>query len=213
MAADLPFGSPGRGFRDPVMDAQRCFRRILAAMAEPGTVHALDADIDAPPGLAPAAAILLLVLADHETPLWLEPGHAAAAPFLCFHTGARLAELPVRARFAVVDASASVPLTAFDQGDERYPDRSATVIVHCPSLTGGAAVELAGPGIRGRRPVAPLGVDAHFWSEFGANGARYPLGVDLVLVAGHRIMCLPRSTRVVDAHGGEHAKGHRCTLP
>ena len=38
----------GRSFADPVGDAQRCFRRILAAMSEPGSRTTLEATIDVP---------------------------------------------------------------------------------------------------------------------------------------------------------------------
>jgi alpha-D-ribose 1-methylphosphonate 5-triphosphate synthase subunit PhnH len=194
------------------MDSQRCFRSILAAMAEPGTMHGLDADVDAPPELSTAAALVLLVLADHETPVWLESGFTEAASFLLFHTGARRVEQPIDARFAVVGGAGTVDLAAFDQGDARYPDRSATVIVQCTSLTDGPPVNLAGPGIRDQRSVAPLGVATRLWSELAENAARYPLGVDLVLAAGRDILCLPRSTRIVRAPGDEMARERPCTL-
>lgn len=187
----------GRGFADPVMDAQRCFRAILAAMAEPGTVHVLGASIEPPSCLTPAAATALLALADHDTPIWLQPQLADGAGYLRFHTGAPLARARAAARFAVVDGAGNPELSTFDQGEDRYPDRSATVIIQCAGLTGGKAVELAGPGIRGRRTIAPRGISGGFWVDVADNGSRYPLGVDLMLAAGPEIMCLPRSIRVV----------------
>jgi alpha-D-ribose 1-methylphosphonate 5-triphosphate synthase subunit PhnH len=193
--------SIGRGFKDPVMDAQRCFRSILTAMAEPGTVHTLVADVVPPSCLSPATAMSLLTLADHETPVWLGDGLADAAGYVRFHTASPLVSLPSGARFAVFDGAAMPALTAFDQGDDRYPDRSATLIVQCTALDGGTAIDLEGPGIRGQRAVAPCGVGADFWSDVAHNASRYPLGVDLMLVCGREIICLPRSTRVVGKPG------------
>ena len=200
-AADNPSatGQLGRAFADPVRASQSSFRHILDAMAEPGTVHPLAADVQQPRGLAPAAAVALLTLADFETPVWLDPGIGeTAAAYVRFHTGARLAGDPRDAHFAVIDGAQDVPgLAAFDPGNDRYPDRSATVIIQCRALTGGAAVTLAGPGIRGTRPVAPAGLWPRFWREVAANAERYPLGIDLLLVADRLIMGLPRSCRVV----------------
>lgn len=187
----------GRGFVDPVMDAQRCFRSILTAMAEPGTVHTLFADLVPPSCLTPAAAMSLLTLADHETPVWLGDGLADAADFVRFHTASPLVSVPTGARFAVINGAAMPLLATFDQGEDRYPDRSATLIVQCTALDGGTPVEIEGPGIRGQRAVAPRGVGADFWSDVAQNASRYPLGVDLMLVCGHELLCLPRSTRVV----------------
>ena len=189
----------GRAFADPVRASQGCFRQILDAMAEPGSSHTLVPDIQVPRGLTAASALVLLTLIDFETPVWLAPGIGdAAAEYLRFHTGARMVEAPREAHFAVVDGAKLEPgLAAFNPGDDRYPDRSATVIIQCRALTGGAAVTLAGPGIRGTRPVAPAGLWPRFWREVAANAERYPLGIDLLLVADRLIMGLPRSCRVV----------------
>jgi alpha-D-ribose 1-methylphosphonate 5-triphosphate synthase subunit PhnH len=187
----------GRGFADPVLGAQRCFRNILAALSEPGTVHVLDEDIAAPAPLSSGAAQTLLTLSDYETPIWLGAGAEAAAGYLRFHSGAPVVADAGAARFAVLRGEAGEPpLDAFDPGDERYPDKSATVIVQCASLEGGEGLTLAGPGIKGERCVAPACVRDGFWDEVAANHDRYPLGVDLILVAGRSIMGLPRSTQV-----------------
>lgn len=188
--------SIGRAFDDPVRDAQAAFRAILTAMSEPGRVVDLVPDVEAPPGLAPAAAVALLVLADHATPVWLPPGLGDAARYVRFHTGAPSAASVESAQFAVLDGLASEPaLAALDPGEDRFPDRSATAIVQCAAVTGGERVTLSGPGIKGMREVAPRGLRPSFWREVAANHARYPLGVDLLLVAGHQIVALPRSSR------------------
>ena len=191
----------GRGFIDPVLGAQRCFRAILSAMSEPGTVHDLGERIEAPRGVTAAAALVLLALADQETPVWLTPAlRTVAAPFIRFHCGAAIVEAPADARFALLDGVAIEPgLMAFDAGDDRYPDRSATLIIQCAALHGGQPVSLSGPGINCRRQVAPAGLHAAFWREAAANADRYPLGIDLILAAGASLLAIPRSTRIASA--------------
>lgn len=193
-----PF-NPGAGFADPVFASQAAFRAILAALSEPGTIHALDAGIEAPEGLHPASAVILLTLADYETPVWFdEAGRAGAAgAWLRFHAAAPLATHPADAGFAVIGSAESTPkLADFSVGDDLFPDRSATILIECAALEGGEAVTLSGPGIPGTRTVAPEGLRAGFWAEVAANNALYPLGVDMLLVAGNRVMGLPRSTIV-----------------
>lgn len=194
----------GKAFDDPVLAGQRCFRAILAAMSEPGTPHRLAEVLEPPAGLGPAATQILLTLADAETPVWLPSALGEAAAYVRFHCGAMIVEDPARALFAVVDGSAcrvgegKRPLVAsFAAGDERYPDRSATVIVACEALTGGNQAAISGPGIKGERHVAPRGLPDGFWPEAAANHERYPLGVDFILAARDEILCLPRSTRIV----------------
>jgi alpha-D-ribose 1-methylphosphonate 5-triphosphate synthase subunit PhnH len=202
-AADRPRLGPG--FADPVMDAQTVFRAALTAMSEPGRILAVPSTIHPPAGLPRAAVALLLTLVDFETPLWLPPALSAAAVggYLRFHTGAPTAADPMAAQFAAVDWTGPnlihqrVPLAAFNAGDERYPDKSATLIVCVAGLDGGTLrVRLSGPGIDGARSVAPAGLDQGFWAEVQANHAGYPLGIDLILAAGDAMMALPRSTRV-----------------
>ncbi len=190
----------GKGFDEPVLASQRCFRQILAAMSEPGSVHRLGEDVESPTGVSAAAMLVLLTLVDHETPVWLAPRFASAATYLRFHCGAPVLEAPSAATFALVDgASVDLDLGAFNPGDDRYPDRSATLVVGCAAFEGGRDVSLSGPGIRGDITVSPAGLDAAFWQKVAANNARYPLGVDLILAAGNEIMCIPRSTRIARA--------------
>ena len=68
-------------FANPPADFAVAFRAIMEVMARPGTVR--DVAAPAPEGLSPAAAAVLLVLADPTTPVWTE-------------RGPRLARLPYR---------------------------------------------------------------------------------------------------------------------
>jgi alpha-D-ribose 1-methylphosphonate 5-triphosphate synthase subunit PhnH len=181
---------------DPAMRSQRTFRNVLDAMARPGRIVDLGpaAAVD---GLSPAMAALLLCLADYETPLWLCASATRAADWLRFHTGAAVVSNPVTARFVVIDGhSDNPPLSAFDPGEDRYPDRSATLLMACVTLVDGLPVTLAGPGIRKTVTVAPNSLPAGFWNAWRSNSQRFPLGVDVIFCAGTQCIGLPRSTRV-----------------
>lgn len=192
----------GAGFADPVFQSQGAFRAVLAALSEPGLACDLGDAIAPPAGLEAATAVALLTLADYETPIWLPAPlrDGPAGAWLRFHCGAALVDAPSRAAFAVIDGAAVEPkLSAFNAGDDQFPDRSTTVLVQCAGLAGGDAVTLEGPGISSRRSIAPTGLRPDFWAEVADNAALYPLGVDLLLVHGAQVLGLPRSTQIVEA--------------
>lgn len=190
------------GFSDPVFQSQAAFRALLAALSEPGTVQQVASGIAPPEGLATATATALLTLADYETPVWLPEAlrNGPAGAWLRFHCGAALVDRPSEAAFAVIDGAAGEPkLSAFDPGTDQFPDRSATVIAQVAALEGGPAIALAGPGIPGSRKIAPQGLRPGFTDELRENGALYPLGVDVLLAHGDRLIGLPRSTQIEEA--------------
>lgn len=187
-----------RGFTDPVFQSQAAFRALLQALSEPGTVQTMPGAIEPPDGLDLAAATSFLTLADYETPIWLPEAlrAGAAGAWLRFHCGASLIAEPRQALFAVLVGDDAPRLSAFASGTDQFPDRSATLLVPCAGLQGGAAVSLSGPGIKGRRTIAPAGLRAGFWQEMANNAALYPLGVDVVLCHGASLIGLPRSTQI-----------------
>ena len=185
------------GLVDPVFGSQRVFRTILDALSAPGTHFELPPGLaGAPSDLPSAAATLLLTLADYETPVYLSKSEPEIRQWLSFHTGAPLASTPAEASFAVMDAASGTRFADFNLGDDRYPDTSTTVILLCEALHGGLAVTLTGPGIKGQTVFSPLGIDASLWRQIADNNAMFPLGVDLIFVAGSKLAGLPRSTLI-----------------
>ncbi len=187
------------GFADPTRESQAVFRRVMDAIARPGTVQDLSRAPDAPAGLDRAAAAVALTLFDFETPVWLDPALRGgdAEAWVRFHCGCPLTTQPDEAAFAlVVDAANAPELADFNQGDAKYPDRSTTVIFQLPALTGGAEVVLTGPGVKTQAVIGPKGLADGFWDQVQTNHAQFQFGVDLLLVAGDRLIGLPRSTRV-----------------
>jgi alpha-D-ribose 1-methylphosphonate 5-triphosphate synthase subunit PhnH len=187
------------GFAEPVLAAQATFRTVMDAMARPGTVRRLDG-IAAPAPLSPVAAAIALTLLDYETPFWLD-GPLAAAPeiarWISFHTGAARTSDPARAAFAfVADAAAAPPFQTFALGSQEYPDRSTTLVLQVERLSEGEGVTLRGPGIAGARRLAASPLPADVLDRLADNRARFPRGVDLLLVAADAVAALPRSLRV-----------------
>ncbi|MGP9810558.1 phosphonate C-P lyase system protein PhnH [Rhodopseudomonas sp. NSM] len=192
------------GFADKVTSAQATFRAVMQAMARPGTLQRLDAELGhVPAPLTPATAAIALTLFDHDTPLWLDAtaNTPAVMQWLRFHTSAPIVEAPEAAVFALIAAPETMPaLDRFALGSNDYPDRSTTLVLQLESLEEGAAFELSGPGIRGMAALcAPL--PEGLVSQHEANHALFPRGVDLILVASDTIVAIPRTTRLV-AKGG-----------
>lgn len=177
------------GFADPPADSAVAFREIMCAMARPGTSRTVATP--APNGLSPAAAAVLLVLADGTTPIWMSPVQTGGArDWLTFHTGAPIAATREEATFAIGAWGDLMPLDAWPVGTPDYPDRSTTLIIEVPTLDG-PGTRLTGPGIEAET-MLPLPDP----TALAANAARYPLGVDLILTCGDRLAALPRSTRI-----------------
>lgn len=202
MTAALAGAPIGPGFADPVHDAQAAFRAVLDAMARPGLIVEPPPPASVPEGLVPAMAAVLLALADHETPVWLDASAStdAARAWLRFHCGAPIAATPADTRFAAVAGADAMPaLDRFALGTDPYPDRSATVIIAVTALgQGGRTVRLAGPGIETETALAVAGLPERFWTEWSANRALFPCGIDVVLVEGGRLAALPRTARVLE---------------
>jgi alpha-D-ribose 1-methylphosphonate 5-triphosphate synthase subunit PhnH len=184
---DLP------GFADPVGDAQVSFRALLDAMARPGSLHEV-AGLAAPPPLGAASAAVLLTLVDGDTKLWLDAASLAARAWFVFHCGAVLTADPAEAAFAV--AVEMPPLGIFRAGSDAAPEDSATLVVQVPELGAGPAYRLSGPGLRAPALLRAAGLPADFPAQWAVNHALYPRGIDLVLCAGARFCCLPRSVQV-----------------
>ena len=177
------------GFTNASEDSAQVFRAALNVMARPGQIETVSG-VTPPAPLSPAAASLLLTLADHETPVWLAGAHDCAAlrDWLAFHTGARFVARE-QASFAVGSWDALAPLDGYRIGSSQYPDRAVTLIVEMEEL-GSAGTAICGPGIE---TTAAITLPDDTMLDF--NAARFPLGIDMFLVAGDRMAAVPRSTR------------------
>jgi alpha-D-ribose 1-methylphosphonate 5-triphosphate synthase subunit PhnH len=185
------------GFANPVLGAQATFRALMDAMARPGTIHAIGGDAAPPHPLGAAQGAIALTLADHDTPVWLSPqlANPAARGWIGFHTGAETVASPAHARFAFIAAAEPIPdFLGFDAGSQDYPDRSATLVIELPALSGGPQLLATGPGIKISTQIALQGLPGDFLHRWRVNRGFFPRGIDLIFTAGSEFMALPRST-------------------
>jgi alpha-D-ribose 1-methylphosphonate 5-triphosphate synthase subunit PhnH len=187
------------GFDDPVLESQRIFRQVLAAMSRPGKPLPLAARLDPPAPLTAATAAIALTLLDLDTAVWLDA--ATSTPevtgYLAFHCGCPITGAQGSAAFALLaDPAGLAHLGRFSPGDPEFPDRSTTVIVQVPSIGQGRRLVFRGPGIDGESKVAIGGLPADFPQVWADNHALFPQGVDLIVASPEAIVGLPRSIRV-----------------
>jgi alpha-D-ribose 1-methylphosphonate 5-triphosphate synthase subunit PhnH len=172
---------------------------LLQAMARPAIPRQLPVLPSSPTPITPAAMAIALTLCDATTSVWLQQPDDEVVRHLRFHAGLRLLEQPADADFALISDAASMPaLDAYTNGDPRYPDRSATLIVQADGFRTGAGMRFAGPGIRDSETLAIDGLPAGFWQQRAALAAQLPLGIDLFFVAGQQVLALPRTTRLLE---------------
>ena len=184
------------GLPDSVHETQQAFRAVLDALARPGQVRIIGAAL---PGVALGGALarMLLSLSDDETPVWWQCENAGLQHWLRFHTGAPVANQPEAASFAVLtDIGQGLALADFAAGSAAAPEFSSTLLIELPSLAAGPALEWRGPGIQDVQRVGLQGLPADFWTQWQANHATFPQGVDIVFTCGEDALGLPRTTRV-----------------
>ena len=185
------------GFVEPVFESQATFKLLMDCMARPGTIGSIEARSNPPAPMRPGAGAIALTLCDHDTPVHLSSVmiEAGVQGWLAFQTGALITGERTEAAFAFFEQDAAIPpLSTFSTGTQEYPDRSTTVVLELPSLTDGAELRLSGPGIDGETIIAPAGLPPHFADMWRENAALYPRGVDVVLVSGRDMLCLPRTS-------------------
>ena len=198
--AELP-----AGFAEKVLSAQCTFRSVMEAMARPGSVARIVAEVGTPAAMMRGTAAIALTLFDHDTPIWLDPAMSETSEvtkWLKFHTGAPVVADSSISHFAVIGDAAALPaLDRFAFGSNEYPDRSTTLILQVESLTQGHRFVLQGPGIDGTAVLKAALQPADLFERLDINAALFPRGIDVVLVAGDAIVAIPRTTRLV-AKGG-----------
>ena len=194
--AELP-----AGFAEKVLSAQCTFRSVMEAMARPGSVARIVAEVGTPAAMMRGTAAIALTLFDHDTPIWLDPAMSETSEvtkWLKFHTGAPVVADSSISHFAVIGDAAALPaLDRFAFGSNEYPDRSTTLILQVESLTQGQSFELQGPGIDGTAVLQAMIQPADLFERLAINATLFPRGVDVVLVPDDcRGWRSPRTTRL-----------------
>lgn len=188
------------GFGEPVQDAQRVFRTVLAALSRPTLPQPLVPGTRPPAPLGDAVGAVILALCDEQTPIWLDRTLRASADlcaWLRFHTGARLVDAPADALFVVASSPFAAPhLAELAQGTDEEPHRSATLVIDAIGAKSIGAFTATGPGVNGAVEWHGDGLPSGFLTQWQDNHARFPRGVDLIIADDESIRALPRSTRL-----------------
>ena len=80
-------------------------------------------------------------------------------------------------------------------GTVTAPETGVTLIVQLASLSGGRMLRLTGAGIAEERMIAPQLPDCII-DELTERPHPFPLGIDLILTCGERLLAIPRTTHV-----------------
>lgn len=188
------------GFDNPVHASQQTFRTVLAALAEPLQPLALPHLPPQADQLRPATLAVLLTLLDGEVTLASLALTADDRAHLRFHTGVAFTETLAGADFIVVPAGGALPdLVELKAGEAAYPDRSATLIIEVDGFDSATGVLACGPGFATPRRFAAQGLTAEFWPQWRSNHARFPLGIDVLLISPDAVAGLPRTTAIEEA--------------
>ncbi|MGV6874139.1 phosphonate C-P lyase system protein PhnH [Pseudochelatococcus sp. B33] len=185
--------------------ANAVFEALMWALARPGLVRRVPVA-----GFAALAESLI----DRECSFHVRDDTALAVRLA--ETGARAVSL-AEADYVFAPAGSQDDVTALAglrAGTLSYPDEAATLFVPArfsqepidrepidrgPVDRGpvdrGPSLRLSGPGIREAATLQAGGIDPSFW-PMRENALRYPLGFDLYLVDGDRLIGIPRSTKV-----------------
>jgi alpha-D-ribose 1-methylphosphonate 5-triphosphate synthase subunit PhnH len=179
--------------------AAHAFRAILSSFSKPAVSLKIATADDAPLPLLPAAATVLLTLADYQTPIWLSPelNVDIVRKYLRFHTGAPITTAAQDATFALLTVEeATTFMPDFNLGDHEYPDRSTTVIMQVSDFAGGLTVAATGPGLEFPVNVNVAGPSDELWRHIQNNNSLFPIGNDFVFTSINEIMSLPRSSQI-----------------
>jgi alpha-D-ribose 1-methylphosphonate 5-triphosphate synthase subunit PhnH len=192
---------PAPGFADPTRDAQRAFRAVLNALANPTRSFPLTGPAEPPAALGPGLAAIALTLLDEDSAVWLGgalASDAEVASWLAFHTGARRVSDAAEAGFIIAAPEALPPLASLTIGTEEAPHLSATVVLDVRGCAGPTRFTAQGPGIDDTATLEAPWAPDRFADAWRRNTELFPRGVDLLLVDSETVSALPRTTRLTN---------------
>jgi alpha-D-ribose 1-methylphosphonate 5-triphosphate synthase subunit PhnH len=158
------------------------FEALMWSMARPGETRDMPV-----PGLAPVIEALI----DRECVVYTDSDVLRQQ---IIETGAEIGSVTESDHlFLETMTQASDALAMIRCGSALYPDDGATLVVQVEQ-GGGERLRLSGPGIEGHREIK-LALPAAFWRQ-RRDLCLYPEGFELILVDGHSLISIPRSTDV-----------------
>jgi len=168
---------------------QRVFRELVEAFSRPGDARDLSACVDG----TRAQTAVLATLMDGETTLADPHERIAEADWPLLQARRGTVE---NARYVVVGANRA-PDFQPTLGSLESPEFGATLLIEVSAIgQGELSLELAGPGVDGRRALRLTGLHPDWLARRADWVGGFPLGVDLLLSDATRIVALPRTTRI-----------------
>lgn len=162
---------------------QQTYRQLMQAFANPGQIETLFDD---------AMLLTLATLLDGATSLSDVNGLISALDWVRLETVNAIPEL---AHFVLGDGTQAPTFTP-NIGTLESPEGGATILLTVAALDGGIACTVSGPGIDGSRGIAVQGLNPAWIVAREDWNAAFPMGVDILLLAGKQVMALPRTTRL-----------------
>jgi alpha-D-ribose 1-methylphosphonate 5-triphosphate synthase subunit PhnH len=191
---------------------QQTFRRILDAMARPGKVQTMTADQQiVAASLGRQAGYLMGIartLLDVEVTFCIraemekENGLAELIPL---YTNSAAAPAATADFIFMNGADDPAVLKDLYRGSLEFPDRGATVVIAVSYVCserpyeseGGLTLAISGPGVNGERLLYTGGLRRAQVAALNEVNQEFPLGIDLIIIAGDKLACIPRSSAVV----------------
>ncbi|MDO6765124.1 phosphonate C-P lyase system protein PhnH [Agarivorans sp. 1_MG-2023] len=189
------------GFIDGIHNAQQCFRYILKALSEPGTVVTLNKH----PGFSPlnaAASQIIMSLCDQQTGVYLSSalaesrdGLEQAWHNLAFHNG--VSSTPMEeADYLVVSGIEDLNLQRVKAGTDASPELSASVLVQTTGFDKGPRFRLSGPGIKHSVELQLGELSDSLVNYLLKPSHRYPLGIDFMFCHQQSLVAISRTTKL-----------------
>lgn len=185
------------GFAHPVFGTQLCFRKIVKAMSEPGSLVTVP-NVSNLESLSSATVATLLTLTSHATPLFIDPqmSNPQLLRTLSLHTNVPIITTLENADFALLSGNpSSYDLMALSCGSEIEPEKSATVILEVEGMHDGTCLKLTGPGIKTHRIISPR-LPSSVRDYLCNRPHAFPTGLDFLFTSGKKLFGIPRSTHV-----------------
>ncbi|MGF1527068.1 MAG: phosphonate C-P lyase system protein PhnH [Candidatus Competibacterales bacterium] len=188
------------GFEDPIYEAQRVYRLLTDAKAQPGTV----VEVDPVPAVRPfnsATMALCLTLLDIDTKVWLDAAsrHSAIVRHLNHHCGCEAADNPGLADYVIaVQPQDLPPLDTLASADPKRAqgdgELGRLLIVQVRRLGSGRIFALLRASGNTAVTLAVEGLDETLVEGLSQPPSARSRPMDIVLTQGNQFLVLPRDT-------------------
>ncbi|MBT3178740.1 MAG: phosphonate C-P lyase system protein PhnH [Desulfobacula sp.] len=185
-----------QGFQSETNDSQSVFRKLLTAMASPGSIEKIDLDIDCPGNLHSASGGILLTLLDFETPFWTDLDDSSKEiQWIQFHTSTPVKNSATNSLFALCTHYDELEdPNLFNPGTLSSPDLSTTLLIQTRGIDNNGKIRLTGPGIQTEAYLRLKGIKEVFLKRRARMVENYPQGIDMIFICENRFVCVPRTT-------------------